>query len=151
MAVGLFKRKRRPHPGDVQVIHQLAAAGSDLSKVHVIEHFLYFPDESAARSVADGLTPEGYETDAYPGASDPSVWVVLANFRSAVSIETISAQRAMLTELAEEADVNTTGGTRRSSPAEQPYARTSSIRPASSSSLVSPYTTQRILPPGSTT
>ena len=44
---------------DQQVLDQLKAAGSDLSKSHKIEFFLYFPSEEKAKNAAVDLRKEG--------------------------------------------------------------------------------------------
>ena len=44
---------------DQQVLDQLKAAGSDLSKPHKIEFFLYFPSEEKANNAAAQLRKEG--------------------------------------------------------------------------------------------
>jgi regulator of RNase E activity RraB len=45
---------------DRQVIAQLRQAGSDLSRPHPIEFFLYFPDEAAASAAAAELAGQGF-------------------------------------------------------------------------------------------
>lgn len=45
---------------DQQVLEQLRAAGSDLSKSHEIEFFLYFPSEKAAEQAGLKLETEGF-------------------------------------------------------------------------------------------
>ena len=44
---------------DQQVLDQLKAAGSDLSKPHRIEFFLYFPSEEKAKNAVIDLRKEG--------------------------------------------------------------------------------------------
>jgi regulator of RNase E activity RraB len=45
---------------DKSVIEQLREAGSDLSKPHPIEFFLYLPNEDAARRVAEKVAALGF-------------------------------------------------------------------------------------------
>src|SRR6185503_9166522 len=49
-----------PDDLDGQVLKQLVAAGSNLSKLHGVEFFLYFPDEERASKAFRELTAEGY-------------------------------------------------------------------------------------------
>ena len=69
---GLRGRSRAPSRStpstDADVIEQLRRAGSDLTKPHDIEFFIYFPQEAAAKSVASQLSQSGYRTDVRPGA-----------------------------------------------------------------------------------
>ncbi|UUZ47407.1 ribonuclease E inhibitor RraB [Massilia sp. B-10] len=46
--------------GDAQVVAQLRKAGSDLSKPHPVEFFLYFPSKAAADRVSDKLNSMGF-------------------------------------------------------------------------------------------
>lgn len=63
--------------GDAQVIEQLRQAGSDLSKPHAIEFFLYLPNEAKAREASTQLQAQGYETSVRQGATG-SEWLCLA-------------------------------------------------------------------------
>jgi hypothetical protein len=49
-------------PSDAEVIEQLRLAGSDLSKPHDVEFFLYFATEKDAQDIAAQLVQAGYET-----------------------------------------------------------------------------------------
>lgn len=48
---------------DESVLVQLKKAGSDLSKPHGIEFFLYFPTQSVAENAASSLRTSGFEVD----------------------------------------------------------------------------------------
>jgi hypothetical protein len=50
----------RPRSVDAEVIEQLRQAGSDLSKPHEIEFFLYFPAEANAEAAAKALPDRGF-------------------------------------------------------------------------------------------
>jgi hypothetical protein len=45
---------------DLAVLHRLKEVGSDLSKPHTVDFFLYFPSEEQARSAASEIEREGY-------------------------------------------------------------------------------------------
>lgn len=49
-----------PLSSDEQVLGQLREAGSNLSKPHEINYWLYFPDEKAARAAAGALKAKGF-------------------------------------------------------------------------------------------
>ena len=56
---GLFTRWQKKAPDlDQQVLDQLKNAGSDVSKPHEIDFFLYFPTEAAANSAAEEMKKE---------------------------------------------------------------------------------------------
>lgn len=56
----LRSHRERPAAPDAQVLAQLAKAGSDLSKPHDIEFFLYFPTEAAAKAAAAEIEGAGF-------------------------------------------------------------------------------------------
>ena len=62
---------------DSQVIAQLRMAGSDLSKPHPIEFFLYVPTREAAERVGSRLRALNFEANVTPAAQGPE-WLVLA-------------------------------------------------------------------------
>ena len=55
----LFGCTRKPDP-DEAVIVQLRKAGSDLSKPHTIDFYLYFPSQSAAEQAAARIRQTGF-------------------------------------------------------------------------------------------
>jgi hypothetical protein len=61
---------------DAQVIGQLRRAGSDLTKPHEIEFFLYFPSEVVARQAADQFSAQGYKAVVRLGAEQKD-WLCL--------------------------------------------------------------------------
>jgi hypothetical protein len=72
--------RNRPRPtvdGDLVVISQLRQAGSDLSKPHPIEFFLYLPSEQAALRVAESVREAGFQTEVVMGA-DGKNWLCRA-------------------------------------------------------------------------
>src|SRR5689334_15282448 len=53
---------------DQEVIDQLKKAGSDLSKTHEINFYLYFPSEEKAKSAAVEVQKEGLSVKVRPAA-----------------------------------------------------------------------------------
>ena len=76
----VFTRKARAEPTpDEQVIAQLKKAGSDLSKSHAIEFYLYFQSQEAASSAAERVKNLGFAiVRVDPAASGPG-WLLLAS------------------------------------------------------------------------
>lgn len=73
-----WKRPRaaaEAEPPDRQVIAQLRQAGSDLSRPHPIEFFLYFPDQAAADAAAAELAGHGFEQRVERAARGPA-WLL---------------------------------------------------------------------------
>lgn len=62
---------------DKQLLKQLEAAGSDLTKVHQIEFFLYFPSEEKANDALFIIQKEGLDVDVRKSA-DESEWLCFA-------------------------------------------------------------------------
>jgi hypothetical protein len=62
---------------DSQALNALRDAGSDLSKPHPIEFYLYFPAQTDADDVAVRLREEGFNVTVRLGADDVN-WLVLA-------------------------------------------------------------------------
>jgi len=62
---------------DAQVLAQLRKAGSDLSKPHPIEFFLYVPTKEAAQKLESQVRALHFETKVQPAAQG-SLWLVLA-------------------------------------------------------------------------
>ncbi len=58
----LFGCSRKPDP-DEAVIIQLRKAGSDLSKPHTIDFYLYLPSRSAAEQAAAKMRQTGYTVE----------------------------------------------------------------------------------------
>ena len=58
----LFRSKEKPDL-DQSVLVQLRKAGSDLSKPHNMEFFLYFPTRSVAEKAAPPIRDAGFEVE----------------------------------------------------------------------------------------
>ena len=56
-------------PNDDDVIEQLRLAGSNLSKPHPIDFYIYVPSQESANRVAAALSPQGFQTKVEPSAS----------------------------------------------------------------------------------
>lgn len=61
----LFGASDKPDP-DEMVLIQLKKAGSDLSKPHGIEFFLYLPSEAAANTAASRIRDNGFQATVKP-------------------------------------------------------------------------------------
>ena len=84
---------------DRAVLEQLRQAGSDLSRPHPIDHYLYFPKEDAARSAANVLRGEGYRVDVRVGADEVN-WLALASHSIVPTPQTIAETTARMEKLA---------------------------------------------------
>jgi regulator of RNase E activity RraB len=62
---------------DQLVLDQLKKAGSDLSKPHNIEFFIYFPTKADAADTAPRIKEAGFEVDVRQAAQGPG-WLCLA-------------------------------------------------------------------------
>jgi hypothetical protein len=84
---------------DAQVINQLRKAGSELSKPHPIEFFLYVPTPEAAERLATKLRKIQFETNvkASPQAAQ---WLVSATKSMAPDVAELVAIRKVFTALA---------------------------------------------------
>jgi hypothetical protein len=89
-----------PDDLDGQVLKQLATAGSDLSKPHQVEFFLYFPDEARASEACRELTVEGYSAKVDRAATGPQ-WLCFATKPIVPAHATMVAIRARMNALAQ--------------------------------------------------
>jgi regulator of RNase E activity RraB len=72
----LFRRKGKPDL-DGSVLVQLRRVGSDLSKPHNLEFFLYFPTQSVAEEAALQIRNAGFEVEVKKGAQGDQ-WLCFA-------------------------------------------------------------------------
>jgi regulator of RNase E activity RraB len=72
----LFGCSKKPDL-DESVLVQLKKVGSDLSKPHKIEFFLYFPTQSAAEQAAPVVRKTGFEVEVRPAAKGAD-WLCFA-------------------------------------------------------------------------
>jgi regulator of RNase E activity RraB len=70
VVLGIFvvrsTRAQQPLSGDGQVIEQLRKAGSDLSRAHEVEFFLYFPTQAGAEAAAAEVAKQGFAPELRP-------------------------------------------------------------------------------------
>jgi Regulator of ribonuclease activity B len=98
-AAYLFFRGGGEAAPDVGVLSQLRQAGSDLSKPHAIEFFMYFPNEASANSVASKLQSEGFSVKVSPSASGESEWLALATKSMVPAVAELVRLRGKLTAM----------------------------------------------------
>ncbi|EEF60898.1 ribonuclease E inhibitor RraB [Pedosphaera parvula] len=75
---------------DETVIIQLRKAGSDLSKPHTIDFYLYFPSESAAEEAATRMRLTGYTVEVKRAAKGDH-WLCLGTKQVIPELSTIQA------------------------------------------------------------
>lgn len=99
---GQRERQARAEPtdADASTLDQLARAGSDLTRPHRIEFFLYLPDRTGAEAVARALSAEGYATE-LSQEEQAADWRCLATRVMVPDMAALRSCRARLTELAE--------------------------------------------------
>ena len=61
-----------------EILAQLRRTGSDISKPHTIEFYLYFPTEMPARQAGKELSEHEYQVQVRPAATG-AVWLCLAS------------------------------------------------------------------------
>ena len=84
---GLFGCTKRLDP-DEAVIVQLRKAGSDLSRPHAIDFYLYFPNKSAAEEAAARMRDTGYQTEVKRAAKGDN-WLCLGKKKVIPKLPTI--------------------------------------------------------------
>src|SRR5438067_5192238 len=98
---GIFSRcqeKEEADP-DQQVLDQLKKAGSDLSKPHNIEFFLYFPTEDLANQAGKDIGAEVDDVKVRLGA-DKKNWLCLATKRMIPKHDELIRLRKRFNEIA---------------------------------------------------
>jgi regulator of RNase E activity RraB len=89
-----------PADGDAATLDQLAHAGSDLTREHNIEFFLYLPDEESAQAVARQLQEEGVLVEV-SRAADGADWLCLVKQRMIPDMAGLRGFRERLTAVAQ--------------------------------------------------
>jgi len=84
---------------DEQAIAQLKQAGSDLSKPHPVEFYLYLPTKESAENVGAALSSKRFSVEVRPAAIG-NMWLCLAKRDMVPEASTLVSARRMLTELA---------------------------------------------------
>jgi hypothetical protein len=91
-----------PEPDwDREVLHQLQLSGSDLSKPHPAEFFLYFPTKGSAELAGSRLRDEGFSVQIKPGRSEED-WLCFVTKEIVPDYETLSVIRSDFNSLAAE-------------------------------------------------
>jgi regulator of RNase E activity RraB len=89
-----------PADGDAETLEQLARAGSDLSRPHKIEFFLFLPTQEAAEAVAGELQQEGFSVAVSPGEASTD-WLCLATREMLPELAALRSWRGRLAAMAE--------------------------------------------------
>jgi hypothetical protein len=71
---------------------------SDIRQAHVVRHFLYVPDQSAASAIAQELGQRGFATTGYLSGGEQN-WLVLATHQMAPTLRALSATRRLMESL----------------------------------------------------
>lgn len=85
---------------DAAPLEELARAGSDLTRPHDLEFFLYLPSEAAAERVAEELRRRGLAVTRSPELESQD-WLCLATMRQVPTLESLREFRRTFTALAE--------------------------------------------------
>jgi Regulator of ribonuclease activity B len=85
---------------DAEVIENLKRAGSDLSKPHATEFYLYFARESSAREASIELRDAGYQLHRIGASSKAGEWVVIAGRNIVPTLAEITRLTSELNRLA---------------------------------------------------
>jgi len=93
-------RERGPVDLDAETLEQLSGAGSDLSRPHRIEFFLYLPAKPEAEIVAERLRQEGFTVEVSQGENGAD-WLCLATRAMLPELGALQQWREKLTALAE--------------------------------------------------
>jgi regulator of RNase E activity RraB len=92
-AIKGYRAGGKPKSGDALVLDQLRKAGSDLSKPHSIEFFLYLPTQEAAQKVADEIRRKGFGASVKRAEQGPN-WLCLGTKSMVPDLLAIEAVRA---------------------------------------------------------
>ncbi|RYG35741.1 MAG: ribonuclease E inhibitor RraB [Burkholderiales bacterium] len=87
---------------DAIVIENLRSAGSDITKPHSIDFFLYFPRKGQAKAAATEILELGYTVVELEKSPERSEWSVHATRTLVPELETMKASTRELEKLATE-------------------------------------------------
>jgi hypothetical protein len=96
---GIFSRWQKEPDPDQQVLDQLKKAGSDLSKLHNIDFFLYFSTKDLANDAAKSIEGDVDAVKVELGA-DKQTWLCFANKRMVPDHDKLVALRKRFNEVA---------------------------------------------------
>ena len=85
---------------DARVIENLAAAGSDISKPHNIDFFMFFPSKSKAKAAATEIEQLGYTIASIDRPPGQSQWQIHATRVMAPQLEAMTATTRTLEAVA---------------------------------------------------
>lgn len=85
---------------DAKTLKALVDAGSDLAKPHVIDHWLYFRDETTARAAGQELTAAGFSVEGINKESEGADWRLLARKTMVPRLADVERTSADLEDLA---------------------------------------------------
>lgn len=91
---------RAPEDSDAATLDELAHAGSDLTREHNIEFYLYLPAQTKAEAVAAELRDEGLTVD-ISKADEDSAWLCLVKRRMIPEMAGLRSFRERFTTLAQ--------------------------------------------------
>ena len=94
------KRRLRTIDQDIQVLAQLMTHGSDLTKPHSVDFFLYLPTEEAAQKAANQIQLLDFETEVAPPPEGYSTWGCKATKSMVPELATIKEIGANFTRIA---------------------------------------------------
>jgi hypothetical protein len=98
-----LSRGRTPQPAtdpDAATLAELVRVGSDVTREHDVEFFLYLPGRAEAEVLAEQLAGEGFKTEIQPGEAAGD-WLCLATRRLRPELDELRRLRARLAILAE--------------------------------------------------
>ena len=95
---------KTPQEADSLALRQLAGRGADLAKPRHVIHFLYFAEETEARSAADAIAEASWKTTVEAPTETIDQWCVQADGQRTVTPETIAAIRSWFENVAAEHD-----------------------------------------------
>jgi hypothetical protein len=85
-----------PTSRDRETLRRLEAAGADLSRPLDVEFFVHLPGPTQARSLADELRAEGYDTEVVEAAGPDDPWAVVARSRFVATERELASVRSGL-------------------------------------------------------
>jgi hypothetical protein len=88
--------KRPKDAGDAKVFDQLNAAGHDFKKPTVVDFYLYFPEEAAARGALQVLSGQGYTGDISQGNGE---WLCHLKKSMVLNADSIDMERFKMRDL----------------------------------------------------
>ena len=88
-----------PTDPDQAALQALRKAGSDLTKPHPFDFYVYHSDQPGAAQICDQLAVEGFQTTVREGAV-AGEWLCLANQQLVPTLENLSDMQSHLSNLA---------------------------------------------------